>query len=147
MKRATLFALVVLATFLATHAHARELGRRVHLKDGKNIVVGTNEVLDFQLKAERGQDGAVVVSMTIPRDSPLQKASYLRLEIRDDKRILLWSSLDNRKRDDGSTTAGFQIHDSLAKGAFIGIAYDGGPNDRGMSAYLVPVAEYITDRK
>ena len=148
MKRATLFALVALAAVLSTHAHARELRRQVHLKDGKNVVAGTGEELDFHLTAERDNGGNVLVKFVVPRDSPLQKASNLRLEIRDDKRIVLWSTLDARKGDDGATTAGFQIHDSLAKGASIGIAYNAGPNDRGgMYSYQVPLAEYITDRK
>ena len=147
MKRATVFSLVALAVVLSTDAHARELRRPVHLKDGRNVVGGTGEELDFQLTAERDVGGNVLVKFVVPRDSPLQEASYLRLEIRDDQRIVLWSQLASRKGDDGATTAGFQIHDSLAKGASIGIAYDAGPKDRGMYSYQVPVAEYIKNRK
>ena len=146
MKRATVFVLVALALGLSIHAHARELRRPVHLKDGKNVVASTGEVLDFQLTAERDEGGNVLVKFVVPRDSSLQKASYLRLEIRDDKRIVLWSQLDWRKGDDGATTAAFQIHDSLAKGASIGIAYDARPNDLGMYSYQVPIVEYIKDR-
>ena len=147
MKRATIFSLVALIVIISARVHARELGRRVHLKDGKNIVASTGETLDFRLEAERGEDGTVLVNIVIPPDSPLQKASYLRLEIIQGKRILLWSVLHSRKRDDGSTTAGFQIHDTLAKDAFIAIAYNAGPNDRGMYAYQIPITEYIKDRK
>jgi hypothetical protein len=147
MNRILLVA-AALAFCVAPIADARELGRQVHRKDGKNVVESTGEALDFRLTAERDGAGAILVSVTIPGESDLQKASYLRLEVRRDKQILLWSRLVTRKGDGGALTAGFQIHESLAKDAYVAIAYDAAADRRGgMFAYQVPVAEYIAERK
>jgi hypothetical protein len=145
MKRILMIAAVVMC--LGPSAYGHELGHLVHPKDGKNIVDGSGESLDFQLTAERDENGAVLVTMVIPAGSELRKASYLRLQITRGKEILLWTRLPTRKRDDGASTAGFQIHESLAKDAFVGISYDATVENRTMYAYLVPVANYITERK
>jgi hypothetical protein len=145
MKHVLMIAAAVVMC-LGLSAYGRELGHLVQPKDGKNIVDRTGEALDFQLTAERDENGAVLVSMVIPAGSELQKASYLRLQITKGKEILLWTRLPTGKRDDGASTAGFQIHESLAKDAFVGISYDATVENRMMYAYLVPVAKYITQR-
>jgi hypothetical protein len=139
--------LIVAGVSVATFA--RELGRLVHPKDGQNVVAGTGEKLDFRLTAERGADGTVMVEMLVPPGSEAQKADYLRLEVRRDKQILLWTVLASRKEPNGTLKAGFQIHDSLARDAFVVFAYEARRQGRpaGLSAHHVPLAEYITDRK
>lgn len=147
MKRVSMVMLILLVGLLP--AHGWEISDRVHSQQGVNVVESTGEKLDFRLKAVRYDDGNVLVTMTIPAESVLNKASYLRLEICDQKKILLWSKLATEKNADGSRSAGFQIHESLVKQAFIGISYDAGVKDNSLScfAYRVPISEYVMPQK
>lgn len=147
MKRILAVSVAAMIVAGSVAAYGRELNRRVHPKGAQNVVDGTGETLDFQLTAEGAEDGSVLVKVVIPSGSELQKTSYLRLEIVKDGQILLWSKLATRKGKDGAMRTGFQIHDSLAKHAFVGFAYDAGAKDRTMATYQVPVAEYITGRE
>jgi hypothetical protein len=147
MKSAPIGLVIVAMLVVSVAAYARELSHPVHKQDGKNVVQRTGEVLDFRLTAEREESGSILVRVAVPAASTLQKASYLRLEIRKEGKILLWSSLATRKEADGSLTAGFQIDESLAGQAFVSFVYNAGKEDRGgMWAYQVPLAEYVTDK-
>ena len=147
MRRLHLLVVVMLMAGGTAVVWGRELGHRVHLKDGANVVERGGEKLDFKMSAEQGRDGNIVVKMVIPQGSNVADASYLRLEIMKDGKVLVWTRLASHKGDDGSITAGFQIHESLVKDAHVGISYDADRvKGRVMEAYLVPVAEYITDR-
>jgi hypothetical protein len=147
MKLVILMIAVIAGVSVA--ALARELGHLVHPKDGQNVVAGSDEKLDFRLTAERDENGTVLVEMRVPPGSTLQQAAYLRLEITKDKQILLWTRLASRKDADGTLKASFQIHESLARDAFVVAAYEpqGQGQARNLSAYHVPLAEYIKDRK
>ncbi len=147
MKHVILVAAVIAGVSVA--AFARELGLLVHPKDGQNVVAGSGEKLDFRLTAERDEGGTVLVEMRIPPGSKVQEAAYLRLEIRKDKQILLWTRLASRKEADGTLKVSFQIHESLARDAFVVAAYESQRPGRtaNLSAHHVPVAEYMTDRK
>jgi hypothetical protein len=147
--RSTRIALLVVAVLVAAAVvgQARELIHPVHPREGKNVAARTGEVLDFRLTAERGEDGAVVVRVAVPAGSTLQKASLLRLEIRREGKILLWSQLATRKEADGSVLAGFQIDESLAEQAYVSFVYDAPEGRGGMNAYQVAVKEYVTERK
>ena len=147
MKTARIGFLLAALVVVSAAAYARELGHPVQKRDGKNVVARTGEVLDFRLTAEREANGSILVRVTVPAASTLQEASSLRLEIRKEGKILLWSSLATRKEADGSLTAGFQIDESLAGQAFVSFAYNATKEDRGgMWAYQVPLAEYVTDK-
>ena len=148
MKRALILMAVMVAVAGSIVAWARELGVYVHAKDGENVVERSGEKLKFTMTAEKSAEGSVLVKMTIPAGSNVADASYLRLEIVKDRKILLWTVLNSRKADDGSISAGFQIDESLVKDAYVGISYDADRVKRGgMHTYLVPVREYVTERK
>jgi hypothetical protein len=144
---ASLLIVVVVVLVASVLVYARELSHPVHRRDGKNVVPRTGEVLDFRLTAERDERGNVLVRVAVPPGSALQKASYQRLEIRKDGKILLWSRLATRQEADGSIEAGFQIDESLVGSAYVSFAYDATKEDAGgMKAYQVAVQEYVTER-
>lgn len=146
MRRIGMASLAIVAGLLP--AHAMEVTHDVHPASDANVVRSTNEKLDFSLAVIRYETGSILVRMTIPAKSELQKASYLRLELVEEGRILLWTRLATHATPDGSQVAGFQIDESLVKKAFIGISYDAGVNDDTLAcyAYRVPVGEYVTRR-
>src|SRR5688572_3366757 len=147
MKTKLMTCLLAVVLAGSVTAFAREVGHAVHKQDGKNVVARTGEVLDFRMTAEREENGSILVRVVVPAESTLQKASFLRLEIRKGGKILLWSQLATRKEADGSIQAGFQIDESLAAQAFVSFVHDGGKDNRGgMYAYQVPLAEYVTDK-
>lgn len=147
MKRFLLMAAVMLAVAGSLVVWGRELGVYVHPKDGENVVERGGQKLKFTMTAQKSEHGSVLVKMTIPAESNVADASYLRLEIVKDGKILLWTRLASSRADDGSISAGFQIHESLVKDAYVGITYNADRVKRGgMMTYLVPVAEYVTER-
>ena len=147
MQTARIGFLLAALVIVSAAAYARELGHPVQKRDGKNVVARTGEVLDFRLTAEREETGSILVRVTVPAASTLQEASSLRLEVRKEGKILLWSGLATRREPDGSIQAGFQIDESLAGEAFVSFVYNGAKGDRGgMWAYQVPLAQYVTDK-
>ena len=105
----------------------------------------------FTLTALRHDDGAVLVKVVVPPDSPLYKCSYLRLDIRDmvkgKGRILLTTKLATSKTEKGEIVARFQIHDSLAQKACVGFAWEATRGKLSGDAKLARIKDYITDKK
>lgn len=83
----------------------------------------------------------------IPPTSGPRKASYLRLELAEGSKILLWSRLHEYPQNDGSRMAAFQIHQDLIGQAYIGISDDAGVKDDGFACHAckVPLAQSVTD--
>ena len=146
MRRATLCIGTGILLVATASVFGRELIRRVAPVGGDNVVQPSGKKLDFRLDAKRQQNGVVIVSLRVPPGGELAKASYYRLEIIRDGRMLLWTTIATRREADGTVATGFQIDESLAKDASIGVAYEGeAPQQRPMWAYRISVADYITE--
>ncbi len=141
--RAVAAAVLVAGSF----ALAWEVGEGVDHVAGQNVVHLSREKLDFKMEATKSQDGSILAKMVIPATSELMKASYLRLEIIEGSKILLWSRLHEYPQADGSRMVAFQIHQDLVGKAWIGISYDAGITDEFMHAYKVPIVQYVTDTR
>lgn len=147
MKRIVLALFIALA--ISANAHGWEIVYGVTHQNGDNVVEMTGEKLDFRLSAVRDKDGDVLVKMSIPARSELRRSSFLRLEIVEQGKILLWSKLPVAKGAGGDLTTSFQIHESLAKKARVGISYDAGVKDNSLTmyAYAVRIADYIAEQE
>ena len=118
--------------------------RGVHRVEGKNIVSGTGEELEFALAAEPGIGGSILVKLAIPSTSKVANAAYLDLLlIARDGRNLLSSKLLVEKGPNGELISGFQIDESLARQASIWIITDPKVANRELSGYRVSLEDYL----
>ena len=148
MRRAALLCGTGILLLTAVATSGRELIRLVAPVGGENVVRSSGEKLNFRLTADRADDGSLVVRLSVPPESELSKAAYYRLEIVRDGQVLLWAQLATRSEADGTVTAGLQIHESLAKDAYLSAAYEGnGARRPPLWAYRIPIADYVTKTK